>query len=269
MNRPGHAVSRLLLQAALLFVVLACVALPSGASWVDQIEAAHNKNAYSAQAALAADLEVQFRGRVLVDGRLVMDTPGGKVRLELTGGEHAGDVMVFDGSQAWLAPGDSEFPGARFHVLTWSYFLAAPMKLSDEGTRVEHLGRLPLLDGTEADAAKLTFGAGVGDSPDDWYILYRDADTDRLAGMAYIVTFGKSLEAAEKEPHAIVYRGWKEIDGVWLSTDWSFYNWSEDQGVFGEAIGHVTLDNVRFVPFDAETFRAPEGAKEQPAPPAS
>ncbi|MDA8018707.1 MAG: hypothetical protein MPN21_14795 [Thermoanaerobaculia bacterium] len=257
------------LHFGLVGLALALVAaLPASADWVGKIESAHNKETYSQQGALTADLVVEFGGSTLIDGRLVMDTPGGKTRIELTGGEHAGSVMGFDGSEAWLAPADSAFRGARFHVLTWSYFLAAPMKLSDAGTHVQPQGELPFLDGTKLAAAKLTFGDGVGDSPDDWYLLYRDRDTKRLAGMAYIVTFGKSQEKAEEEPHAIVYSGWEEVNGVWLSTEWTFYDWTREKGVFGDPVGHVKLRNLRFVQFSADAFKAPEGAKAQPAPPA-
>ena len=254
--------------SVLCLAALLMTALPASADWIGDIESAHNKAAYAQHQAWVADLVGEFGGNTLVDGRLTMDTPGGKTRIELTGGAHEGDVMVFDGSEAWLAPADSEFGGARFHVLTWSYFLAAPMKLSDEGTHVEPEGELPFQGGRELEAAKLTFGDGVGDSPDDWYILYRDHETNRLVGMAYIVTFGKSQDKAEEEPHAVVYDGWKEVNGVWLSTEWTFYNWSLEKGVFGDPIGHVKLDNLRFAEFAAEAFQAPEGAKAQPAPPA-
>lgn len=237
---------------------------PAPAQWVDAIEAAHDKAAYTSHGALAGDLTLEFGGNTLADGSLLMDTPGGKVRLTLDDGT----VLVFDGATAWQAPADSQFQGGRFHVLTWSYFLAAPMKLSDDGTHVEPLGELPFLDGESLEAARLSFGDGVGDSPDDWYVLYRDSDTHRLAGMAYIATFGKSLEKAEDAPHAIVYGGWRQVDGVWLSTDWTFYNWSRAEGVSGEPIGHVTLENLRFVDYDADDFQAPEGAQELPAPPA-
>ena len=252
--------------ACLALTLLTLFALPASGDWVGKIEAAHDKSTYSEHGALEADLVVEFGGNTLVDGRLTMDTPGGKTRLEITGGENAGSVLVFDGSDAWISPADSGFQGGRFHVLTWSYFLAAPMKLSDEGTHVETLGQLPFTDGQSLDAAKLTFGDGVGDSPDDWYILYRDDQTHRLVGMAYIVTFGTSLEKAEEEPHAIVYDGWQEVNGVWLSTDWTFYNWTLEDGVTGDPIGHVKLQNLRFVEFDAEAFTAPSGSKAMPAP---
>ena len=245
--------SRYVYFPAVAFSLLVFVALPTAADWVGKIEKAHNKRTYSQHGALVADLVVEFGGNTLVDGRLGMDTPGGKTRLELSSGEHAGSVLVFDGSDAWLAPAGSGFQGGRFHVLTWSYFLAAPMKLSDEGTHVEPLGELPFMGGQSLDAAKLTFGDGVGDSPDDWYILYRDAKTKRLAGMAYIVTFGKDLETAEEEPHAIVYGGWEEVKGVWLSTDWTFYNWTREEGVISDPIGHSGSATERIDPPYART----------------
>lgn len=251
--------SLLCLAAGLLLLASPSMA----AEFVESVEAAQGKASYDSHSALHADLTVEFGGKTVIDGELTMDTPGGKVRLA----QNTGALAIFDGTDAWLAPADAEFPGARFHVLTWSYFLAVPMKLSDPGTHVEALGRLPLVDGQATETAKLTFGDGVGDTPDDWYILYRDAETHRLAAMAYIVTFGKSAEQAEEEPHAIVYGGWQEIDGVWLPTDWTFYNWSREQGAHGDPLGHVKLKNLHFVDFDATWFTAPTGAKKLDPPP--
>ncbi|MEM6793677.1 MAG: hypothetical protein AAF725_06815, partial [Acidobacteriota bacterium] len=221
-----------------------------------EIEKAHGGAAWNAQQALQADIVVEFGGRRMIDGRLTMDTPGGKTRFDLKDGT----VLVFDGEQAYKAPASSAFQGTRFHVLTWSYFLAAPMKLDDAGSSFEELGSRPFEAGRSLDAGRLTFGDGVGDSPDDWYVVYAD-DSRQLAGMAYIVTFGKDLAEANKDPHAVIYRKYEEVDGVRLSTRWQFYNWSEDKGAHGDPIGEVTLANLSFVTPDKSTFKAPAGAE--------
>lgn len=245
-------------------LVLSLAALTPLAALADdfamRIEKAHGGDAWDAHQALEVPISVSFGGNTILDGTLLMDTPGGRTRLELKDGT----VLVFDGSDAWVAPADSKFQGGRFHALTWSYFLAAPMKLDDPGSQLEDLGEMPFRD-NELAAARLTFGDGVGDSPDDWYIAYRD-DADHLAGMAYIVTFSKSVEEAEKEPHAIVYGDWVDVDGVQVATEWSFHNWNEEEGIVGDPIGHAELGTPKFVEPAADAFNAPQGARKEAAP---
>lgn len=246
-----------------LLALFASLAVPTFAeSFVAPIEKAHGGAAWDAQSVLQADIVVEFGGNTMIDGTMWTDTPVGQTRFEL----EDGTVLVFDGETAWTSPADSAFQGTRFHVLTWPYFLAAPMKLDDPGTHLETLGELPFTGGEKVPAAKLTFSDGVGDSPDDWYILYRDPETHHLVGMAYIVTFGTPVEKAEEEPHAIVYAEPVTVDGVTLFTDWTFYNWSEEKGVFGDPIGHVTVENPRFVDAPSSAFTRPDDAREEPAP---
>ena len=46
---------------------------------------------------------------------------------------------------------------------------------------------------------KISFDAGVGDAPDDWYIAFTD-DQGRMDALGYIVTYSKSQEEAEARP---------------------------------------------------------------------
>ncbi len=225
------------------------------------IEAAHGARAWRSKQAVRAGITVDFGGQRVLDGTIRFDTSLERVRMELADGS----VMTFDGKEAWVSPADSAVEGARFHLLTWPYFVAVPMKLHDPGSHLTDAGMLPLRGG-EMRAGRLTFDPGIGDSPDDWYLVYRDPATERLAAMAYIVTFGTDVEQAEKEPHAITYSGWETIDGVTLSTVWEFWNWDHQRGVHGEPIGRVELSGLRFVGYDASDFLAPSGARHEPLP---
>lgn len=229
------------------------------------VESAHAGATWAAREALTSGIAVEFGGNRLLEGTLTLAPDAGHTRIERADGA----VLVFDGETAWVAPADAEWPMARFHALTWPYFLAAPYKLDDPGARLEPLGERDLF-GAPHEAARLTFEPGTGDAPDDWYVLYRDPATGRLAAMAYIVTYGGTREEAEKEPHAIVYREHVDVEGVPVPRSWDFYMWSEEQGVHGEPIGRVELTGPRFVETDETTFQAPEGAREEtlPAPPA-
>lgn len=228
------------------------------------IEKAHNRAGWQSSAALAADIVVTFGGNTALDGHIVFQTNMAKTRIDYKDGS----VALWDGSMAWVAPGDSPVQGARFHVLTWPYFALAPLKLRDPGSRLESLGE-KILNDRPYDVARLTFEAGVGDTPDDWYVVYRDRETSRLHAMAYIVTFGKPVDKAEAEPHAIVYGDYVDVDGVPVPTTWSFFNWNEEQGAHGDSIGNVALKNATFVDPGADQFTPPEGAREEALPTAS
>ncbi len=262
--------SRLYPHACSLFLGLCVLGLTLGVApaedpskgYVAAIEKAQGAADYRAKRALEADIVVNFGGNTVLEGRMLFDTPVGKARMELKGGV----VIVFDGDKCWVTPADSELlPQARFHALTWPYFLAAPFKLSDPGAHVKHMGPADLLNTTH-DTAKLTFDAGVGDAPDDWYVLYKEPGTDRLKAMAYIVTYSKSKEEAESEPHAVVFDGYQTIDGVTLPMTWAFYDWNQEKGVHGQAIGRVTVSNARFVDPPADAFTKPAGAAESKLP---
>lgn len=216
------------------------------------IEEAHGREAWVSKQAISARIELVFGDNPALAGRMIFTPSMSKVRLET--GEAA---VVWDGDDAWLTPADAELPRARFHVLTWPYFLAAPMKLRDPGTTLELLGE-KTLQGETYSAARLTFDEGVGDSPDDWYLIYRDEETSRLAAMAYIVTYGTTAEEANQEPHAISYHDFQDVDAVFVPTLWKFWQWSEEEGIHGEPIGRATLSDVRFVTPEPGAFEVPE-----------
>lgn len=235
---------------------------PVAAAFAGPIEAAHGAEAWRAAEAVSADVTVTFGGQTAVDGRFLFTPEVGRSRLELADGT----VAVFDGESAWVSPASAELPQARFHLLTWPYFLAAPFKLRDPGSHLEDLGTLPL-DGVDHPAARLTFDPGVGDSPDDWYVVYRDPETDRLAALAYIVTYGSTREQAEAEPHAITYHDFTATDsGALVSTTWRLWNWSEEEGVDGEPLGEIVVSEVQLVTPPAGAFDRPADAEEDPLP---
>lgn len=234
----------------------------AASAFVRRIEQAHGRDAWYRHDAVAADIVVEFGGRRAIDGVVTFTTDAGRSRIDLKDGT----TLVFDGQRAWTAPASAEFPRARFHLLTWPYFAAIPFKLRDGGTRLAETASRPL-NGTPHPTARLTFAPGTGDAPDDWYVLYQDPQTGRLAAMAYIVTYGAKPGDPPPEPHAILYDRFREIGGATVATDWTFYNWSDEHGVHGEPIGRVTLRNLRFLdPPPPDAFDKPAAAREDPLP---
>ncbi len=228
---------------------------PSYTALARAVYTAHGGWRWGRNHCIQADIQLNFGGQVRLVAKLLTDKDAGKVRLTL----NDGTILVYDGTNVWMSPANAPVDRPRFDALTWSYFLAAPFKLGDKGTHLKNLGAQPFIAGQSLPAAKLTFNPGVGDSPDDWYIIYVDPNSRWLRGMAYIVTYGKSLEKAEENPHAITYDNYVSVNGVYLPRTWNFWNWSQEQGITGNPIGSALLSNIQMVQPAANSFTQPEG----------
>ncbi len=106
------------------------------------------------------------------------------------------------------------------------------------------------------ETGKLTFGENVGDSPDDWYIVYKEKESSLLAAMAYIVTASSSVEEAEEDPHAITYEAYTEVGGIPFATQWNFWTWNE-QGELNKLLGSATISNIKFIKNSLDEFKIP------------
>ena len=234
---------------------------PTRHPFAASIEKTHGMEAWESKDFLRGDMVVDFGGKTIIDGSFTMTPSMGEVVIE----QNAGPTVTYIDGKSWVTPNADAFPRARFHVLTWPYFLAAPFKLQDPGTKLEPMEDMPY-NGVDYETAKLSFGAGVGDAPEDWYILYKHPEYDRLDAMAYIVTYSKPQEEAEKKPHAIVYEDYQVVDGVPLPMTWKFYNWSEEQSIYGDPIGEVTLSSLSFLPARKAEIEPPEDGEKVGAP---
>jgi hypothetical protein len=216
--------------------------------FVAAIEQEHQKNAFLQKELIAFDLSLYFGGKPRFIGTVKMTPSGDLVRME-----DSSKVMLWDGKKAYISPDTISYSKGRFDLLTWSYFFAAAYKLSDPGTRMEYLGDKEL-NGVSFEASKLSFEANVGDSPDDWYIVYKDQSSNLLAALAYIVTYGKSKEAAESDPHAISYEAYETVAGIPIATQWNFWTWNE-AGELNKLLGEGIISNVRFTKKNPEDFK--------------
>ncbi|MHC4318132.1 MAG: hypothetical protein ACYS1B_06285 [Planctomycetota bacterium] len=228
-----------------------------------RLEAAHGLEAWRDRQAVAADIDIAFGGSPVLSGSMLYDHHTGRVRLDVRDTA----ILFFDGERAWVSPATAKVPQARFHLVTWPSFLAAPFTLRGPGRRLVPTGPRPL-GGVQHETALLTFDADVGYGPDDWYVIYEDPQTSLLAAMAYVVTYGGvTAREAEGQPRAIVYHDVVTIDGVTLPLRWTFHHWSAEAGPRGDPIGEGTLANLRFVNPGARAFAVPAGVKEDRLPP--
>ncbi|MEM8872860.1 MAG: hypothetical protein AAGD32_01260 [Planctomycetota bacterium] len=231
-------------------------AVTDPAAFVAQIETAHGgADVYYAKPAIKAQVVVEFGGAVRHDGPMWYLPPAHVTRLE-----SGGQTIVFDGETCHVAPAAEADPSDRFAALTWPYFFAAPFKLDDDGVTLADGGMQPLT-GDPQPTISLTFGDGVGDAPDDWYLVWKN-DDGSLAALAYIVTFG----GGPPEPHVALYSDYVDVGGNALPTKLTFYDWSPEKGVFGDPLGVVTVASYEVVDPPAGAFEAPEGSVEVPLP---
>ena len=228
----------------------------SAAEVVEAIASAHGEADWDAHMGFTSRFSVDFGEKIQLAGRMTFDTAVGRARMELDDGT----VIVNDGTTCWVSPADAPLPPgmARFHSLTWPYFLAMPFKLDDPGTHVKAVGEMPWFGGEAHEAWKLTFGEGVGDAPDDWYFLFRDEES-RLIGTSYIVTYTKDKAAAEAEPHAVCFEDFADVDGAAIPTRWTFHDWSMETGLAEEQIGLVTISEPAFTDLGDDAFAKPAG----------
>jgi len=249
--------------ACIAAIVTGCTQNNIEHQMIRPIEKAHNIDAWHDTNAMAVTVDVNFGGKKMVDtANFIFETNGPKARMDMKDGT----VVIFDGEEAYVSPASADPPGARFHVLTWPWFIVSPYKLRGEAINLSELGHRPL-DGRQHRTCKMTFDPGTGDAPDDWYVLYRDLDNKRLVAQAYIVSFGKTKAEANKEPHAVWYQDYRDVNGMPIPMQWSFWNWDAGRGgLVGDPIGSAKLTNVQFVTPAPGTFDVPEDARKLPLP---
>ncbi len=131
-------------------------------------------------------------------------------------------TLGFDGEKVWLAQDSTYFQPerARFYHNLMFYFYAMPFVLGDDGITYTDVDALTVGD-VSYPGTKISFGDGVGDAPDDEYILYRDSKTNQMVWLAYTVTYGKN----EKNDRFsfIKYADWQEVNGLQLPKTLEWY----------------------------------------------
>ncbi|SHI32954.1 hypothetical protein SAMN04488096_101147 [Mesonia phycicola] len=226
----------------------------------ESISTTHHQEDFFKNEAVAFDITVRFGGQERLKGKVTMLTNSTKIKIE----KQDSTTIVYDGNGVFLYPEEKNYSGARFDIFTWPYFFAMPFKLTDNGTKWQEKQERNLgsIDSTEYNSAKLTFEGNIGDAPDDWYVIYASKQTNLLKAAAYIVTFGKDVEKAEENPHAIVYNQYFTVKDVPVAKYWNFYNWSEEKGVYGEPIGDTEISNLKYLSASEVNFEVPENAVE-------
>ncbi|MCB9765748.1 MAG: hypothetical protein H6739_38595 [Alphaproteobacteria bacterium] len=177
--------------------------------------------------------------------------------------EQGGDASLgWDGEVAWIVPWPEAFPGdARFWALTPYYFTGMPWVVADPGTRLSLLEPVEVL-GQRWTRLKVTYAAGTGDSPDDYYVLFIDPETDRMGALIYIVSYPGFFEEGQSSPEKFMrYLDHAEVDGLSVVGRIETLQWDPETLTPGDKTTDVDVTDVSFGrPWPAALFKAPPGA---------
>lgn len=165
----------------------------------------------------------------------------------------------WDGEDAWKYPADAELAiNPRFWSLSPYYFVGLPFVLSDDGIILSKQENLEY-EGADHFIVKASFGDDVGDAS-DYYILYINSETYRLAAIRYIVSFKGFYPDGGFSPEKLMtYEGAQEISGIIFPEKHRTFTWS-DAGR-GEHVTDITVTDVAFKPNTSKSyFTIPEGS---------
>jgi len=176
-------------------------------------------------------------------------------------------VLGFDGNNAWVQPSLEAFPydySPRFYTSTYFYFFAMPFVLADDGV-IASDADTATIDGTDYRVTEIRYEDNVGDSPDDVYVVYTNADTGELGLVRFSVTYG---DRAPSEPNtALVYTDFATDNGITLPVEGRYHAW--DDGDLGDPLGpQFALSDLTFstnAP-DPDLFAQPNSAEVAPLP---
>jgi len=220
---------------------------------IQKIEEAHSKQDFLSKDVVQFDIILKFGGTERLNGSMTLATNSSRGHISYKNGKD----LYFDQNKVFVSPETKNTASARFAAYTWSYFFLFPYKLSDPGTNWSEVTEANL-NGNVYNSQKLTFGDGVGDAPDDWYITYSNLESNLMEVAAYIVTAGGStVEEAEEDPHAISYHDYKDADGIALAHSWQFWEWRKDSGLMRQ-LGTAELSNFKFLKTDKSDLLAPK-----------
>jgi hypothetical protein len=169
-------------------------------------------------------------------------------------------TMGYDGAQVWVSPNKAAYPGksARFYHNLYFYFYAIPFVLADPGVRYEQMPDTEL-QGKRFQTIGVTFGEGIGDTPEDQYRLLIDPETNRMEWLLYTVTFfdGKPSDKF----NALKYEDYQEQKGLLFPGKMTGYKY--ENGQIGDVRYSVSIEDLQLKEEQPEQgqFEKPEQAE--------
>jgi hypothetical protein len=222
-----------------------------GNDFSKKLEKAHKKEKFLKSNAIQFNIVATFGGSEWANAKMTLATNSGSGKIEFKDGSQ----VIYKGNNVYYSKNIKDASGVRFDAYTIPYFFLLPYKLNDKGTVWNDFANKEK-DANLYSTGKLSFTKGTGDAPDDWYILYANNKTNLLEKAAYIVTASGNIAEAEKNPHAIEYLDYIEVNGIPIASKWKFWAWVKDSGLTKQ-LGGAALSDFKFVKTNAHFFDAP------------
>lgn len=149
-----------------------------------------------------------------------------KSRKSLITTEH--HLLGFDGDNVWLKHLDTVQykSNPKFYYNLMFYFYAMPFVLGDDGINYTDIEPLEF-EGKTYNGILISYDHGVGESPEDEYILYYNPETFQMEWLGYTVTYFSKEKG--KEFHFIKYSDWQDVNGVKLPKTLSWYKYENNK----------------------------------------
>lgn len=189
--------------------------------------------------------------------RHIIDLQSRKVLLK-----HDDYQLGFDGKEVWVSPNLAAFGkgSPRFYHNLYFYFYTIPFVLADPGVHYEVLPQKEL-KGQLYNALKVTYGAGVGDAPDDYYIAHFNTETNLMEWLLYTVTY---YSGEKNEKFKALHYEWQQVNGLTLPSKLTGYKYED--GKIGDLRYTRPFKNVQIktTKVNSSIFEMPNGAEIDP-----
>ncbi|MDX1471360.1 MAG: DUF6503 family protein [Flavobacteriaceae bacterium] len=142
----------------------------------------------------------------------------------------------FDGDSVWIEQDSAYFKNdPKFYHNLMFYFYAMPFVLADPGINYSSVDSLEF-QGNSYPGIKISYNDGIGDSPEDEYVLYYNPETKKMEWLSYTVTYFSGDKS--QDFHYIKYDQWQDINGLLLPKTLQWYN------VEGDSITSMSNERV-------------------------
>lgn len=170
--------------------------------------------------------------------------------------------IAFDGNEAWSAGERRGLAAAPPRFTAWRnfYLLNIPFVIHDEGVYLSELSEASLPGNNKAyQTVKMTFGEDTGDTPKDYYLLYIDPSTHRLAALEYNMTFASMLpQGMESLPTSLLtFEEYARVDNFQMPVHYKVFFKEGNQFIIEGKVSDWNFSS----PFDMTMMEKPANAQ--------
>jgi len=169
-------------------------------------------------------------------------------------------VLGYDGNEVWLLSKDTiSFKGdPKFYNNLMFYFFSMPFVMADKGIHYSEAQPLTV-DRKTYPGIKISFDSGIGESPNDEYLLYYDKDTYKLVWLSYTVTYFSKQKSTEF--HFMKYDNWQTVNGLLLPETLEWYQAENNVPTTMRKVFKFVDVSISKQKTPSETFMKPDGAE--------